>query len=79
MHHHDASPKTADSDQAAPWWTYADKESSIPPAPRALIRVSSLAEELELLDTPKGLLLTGPPGSGKGFLTDLWYSSPDAV
>ncbi|KAG1751352.1 AFG1-like ATPase-domain-containing protein [Suillus paluster] len=68
-----ASPETAG--EAAPWWTYSDDERSVPPAPRALIRIKSLADELESLNTPKGLLLTGPPGSGKSFLIDLWYSS----
>ncbi|KAG0707092.1 AFG1-like ATPase-domain-containing protein [Suillus ampliporus] len=81
---HHASPESA-GEVIAPWWTYSDEERSVSAAPYALIRIKSLADELESLNTPKritdipagfqGLLLTGPPGSGKSFLVDLWYSS----
>ncbi|KAL5523830.1 hypothetical protein ACEPAG_8003 [Sanghuangporus baumii] len=42
---------------------------------KSLVRLRSQAEALAELRTPKGLLLTGPPGCGKSFLVDLWFST----
>ncbi|KAL5485156.1 hypothetical protein ACEPAI_7798 [Sanghuangporus weigelae] len=42
---------------------------------KSLVRLRSQTEALAELRTPKGLLLTGPPGCGKSFLVDLWFST----
>ncbi|SCZ91364.1 BZ3500_MvSof-1268-A1-R1_Chr1-2g01361 [Microbotryum saponariae] len=41
----------------------------------ALVKVLKDDQGLEGLDTPKGFLLTGPPGTGKSFLVDLFFAS----
>ncbi|KAI0071648.1 hypothetical protein K474DRAFT_1712288 [Panus rudis PR-1116 ss-1] len=69
-----STQEATELDAEEPWWTSnVDKESA--EEMKALVRVKSHAEELAALTTPKGLLLTGPPGAGKSFLIDLWFNS----
>ncbi|KAJ3500907.1 hypothetical protein NLJ89_g9580 [Agrocybe chaxingu] len=70
---------TPDESQQEPWWIFSERERALDDTGRALVTVRGHAEELGALDTPKGLLLTGPPGSGKSFLVDLWYQSVPTV
>ncbi|KDN42237.1 hypothetical protein RSAG8_06904, partial [Rhizoctonia solani AG-8 WAC10335] len=62
------------------WWTPHHKltgESSITPFTnsKALLRRKDARREMEELPFPKGLILIAPPGRGKTFLLDLWFSS----
>ncbi|KAH9935750.1 AFG1-like ATPase-domain-containing protein [Fomitopsis serialis] len=78
--HHSGSEREL-GDNARPWWAPADHAEVTVDADTAaseygaLIRIRTHAEEIAALTTPKGLLLTGPPGSGKSFLIDLWYAA----
>ncbi|PPR07706.1 hypothetical protein CVT26_003729 [Gymnopilus dilepis] len=62
-------------DPDEPWWTSSYREFESPESQKALVRLQGYAEELGALETPKGLLVTGPPGSGKSFLVDLWFNT----
>ncbi|KIP06505.1 hypothetical protein PHLGIDRAFT_24533 [Phlebiopsis gigantea 11061_1 CR5-6] len=63
----------APSLDSQPWWSTNVPGSSADM--KALVHVRTHAEDLANLTTPEGLLLTGPPGSGKSFLVDLWYNA----
>ncbi|OSD06949.1 hypothetical protein PYCCODRAFT_1464084 [Trametes coccinea BRFM310] len=59
-----------------PWWKVPGPTPNPEDNTSAdLVRVRTHAEEIEDLTTPKGLLITGPPGSGKSFVIDLWFST----
>ncbi|KAH9485556.1 Lactation elevated protein 1-like protein B [Psilocybe cubensis] len=70
-----AHPPCEDPEQEKPWWVFSEKEMETKQFGKALVTLRGHAEELGALETPKGLLLTGPPGSGKSFLVDLWFQS----
>ncbi|CAE6396986.1 unnamed protein product [Rhizoctonia solani] len=62
------------------WWTPHHQltgENSIPPSTdsKALLRRHDARQVMEELPFPKGLILIAPPGRGKTFLLDLWFSS----
>ncbi|EMD37678.1 hypothetical protein CERSUDRAFT_136414 [Gelatoporia subvermispora B] len=57
------------------WWQASEDPELNNAKSHSLVRVRTHAEEIADLDTPKGLLVTGPPGSGKSFLIDLWFSA----
>ncbi|EIW83233.1 hypothetical protein CONPUDRAFT_101930 [Coniophora puteana RWD-64-598 SS2] len=65
----------AKTDHDGRWWASSSEEAEIEVDAGALVAVKSLAEEMRALTTPKGMLLTGPPGSGKSFLVNMWYST----
>ncbi|GLB37031.1 putative AFG1-like ATPase [Lyophyllum shimeji] len=68
------STRDRPSKDFTPWWTYSPEEEPDVDS-KALVRMKSNAEELASLETPEGLLLTGPPGAGKSFLVDMWYAA----
>ncbi|KAH8108023.1 AFG1-like ATPase-domain-containing protein [Cristinia sonorae] len=70
----DQHPTAAAASPGDGWWK-ADKLPGAPgPEITALVRVLRHEDELANLTTPKGLLLIGPPGSGKSFLINLWLN-----
>ncbi|KAI0335151.1 hypothetical protein GY45DRAFT_1421319 [Cubamyces sp. BRFM 1775] len=71
---HAVSAASPESGESGPWWAASEPIQPLE-TPRGLIRVRTHAEEIDALTTPKGLLITGPPGSGKSFLIDLWFST----
>lgn len=40
-----------------------------------LVRYLSTSQTLADLDTPRGILITGPPGTGKSMVLDIWFDS----
>lgn len=67
-----------EDEDTTPWWSASPRgqDGKNPSADiRAVVTVETHAEELAALTTPKGLLLTGPPGSGKSFLVSEWFSA----
>ncbi|RPD57550.1 hypothetical protein L226DRAFT_301305 [Lentinus tigrinus ALCF2SS1-7] len=66
---------SSDTAESSPWWSADEPVVEESDGIRGLVRVRTHAEEIEALTTPKGLLITGPPGSGKSFLIDLWFST----
>ncbi|KAG8763959.1 hypothetical protein FRC12_008349 [Ceratobasidium sp. 428] len=59
------------------WWTpkRLKEEGLINPDTRALLVRKDMAKELADLDVPKGVILIAPPGRGKTFILDMWFSS----
>ncbi|KAL5528379.1 hypothetical protein ACEPAF_7515 [Sanghuangporus sanghuang] len=75
----DESVRAVERDATEPWYSPSSAKSTSEERSyadvKALVRLRSQAEALAELRTPKGLLLTGPPGCGKSFLVDLWFST----
>ncbi|KAI9067251.1 hypothetical protein FKP32DRAFT_1588610 [Trametes sanguinea] len=73
---HSGKISKEEPDNSEPWWRAPEPKQNLDDNPSAdLVRVRTHAEEIEDLTTPKGLLITGPPGSGKSFVIDLWFST----
>lgn len=66
-----AAEATARSGQAS----VREKEEAAAESQNELIRYLSTQQTLADLETPRGLLLTGPPGTGKSMVLDIWFDS----